>query len=134
MKTIEKILNYFGYKKYNCTNCKKNSYLNGKYADEIVAGYCRKCRHPIWYMLILVFVLTSCQTYNLYIIEEETPATISIPEANKISSRKPKGNRFSSQFFEADSLFNASKDAVIKTNEYFNQHYGKKGKKYGNRE
>lgn len=98
MKTIEKIFNYFGYKKYNCTNCKKNSYLNGKDAYDTVVGYCRKCGHPIWYVILLLFMFTSCKTYNVYIVE-------SPPKIKATHLPKPKENRFTSSFIAADSSF-----------------------------
>jgi ribosomal protein L37AE/L43A len=47
-KLIDKIFKHFGYDKYECPNCKRINYLHPRNLDGIVAGYCRKCDHPIW--------------------------------------------------------------------------------------
>lgn len=113
---IERFLQIFGYKKYTCPNCKKANFFRGKTAWETIAGFCRKCDHPVWYILLLVFIFTSCKTYNIYLVD--TPN-------DKINIEKPvypmRSNRFSSDFINADSLFNASREASKKAWEQIKQ-------------
>jgi hypothetical protein len=46
---IEKVFILFGYKKHVCSNCKKTNYFKDKADFETIAGFCRKCNHPVWY-------------------------------------------------------------------------------------
>jgi hypothetical protein len=90
-KCIKKIMSRLGYKEYECPNCKRTNYLAGKDADgEIIAGYCRKCGHPVWFPILLAFtiMLFSCNTTSQYYPSKE--------------------NRFRESFRQADSAFTAN--------------------------
>lgn len=106
---LTKILSFFGYKKYYCPNCKRTNYFKGKTDFETIAGFCCKCNRPVWYVLLLVFIFTSCKTYNIYIVD--TPVDKVIEKPVPVHS-----NRFTSSFLNADSLFNASREAIRKAN------------------
>lgn len=73
-------------------------------------------------LLAVLWLLTSCKTYNVYIVESSPKATTYLPI--------PKENRFTSSFRAADSSFvnmnklrKASKEAVEKANKQFKLKY-----------
>ncbi|MFV0419309.1 MAG: hypothetical protein ACK5KT_11335 [Dysgonomonas sp.] len=95
---IEKIFKLFGYQKHQCVNCKKTNYLKGKGVNEWIAGFCWRCKHPVFWILLLAVVMQGCRSYHIYIVE--LPKTEVIQPVQTLES-----NRFESSFIKADSVF-----------------------------
>lgn len=103
-RIIKKIAFRLGYSKHQCTNCKKNSYLHEKDSDGIIAGFCRFCKHPIWFLLFLLIMASGCKTYNIYIVENKDMPKSGYTKSGYLENE----NRFTKSFINADSVFNAS--------------------------